>query len=289
MSIRSILVILLALVFGGSAALGIRTFLRQSQAGEAAIDTVPVVVAATDVPRFEALSADLIAVRNFPRELVPAGCMKTLEDAVDRVTLVSLGKGEPIPTEKLSAKGAGRGMGAIIPKGMRAFTINTPSVASHVAGFILPGSKVDVLLTVRTNGTDDGTGGTVTDTLLQNVEILAVDQRVEAPSSSKVDVKELNSVTLLVTPAHAAKLDMGQNAGTLHLSLRNPGDTVHTKTQPATLSELRLTKAPPLPEKKAPPKEAVVPAKFVPPPSPPVIRTLRGIQPGQLELRSENP
>ena len=70
--------------------------------------------------------------------------MKSLEEAVGRVTFVSLGKGEPIPTDKLSVKGAGGGMGAIIPKGMRAFTINTPSIASHVSGFILPGSKVEV-------------------------------------------------------------------------------------------------------------------------------------------------
>jgi pilus assembly protein CpaB len=290
MSIRSILVAILAVLCGGSAALGIRAFLRNS-VGEGPIETVPVVVAADNVSRFQALSTDMLVVRNYPRDLAPPGSMKTLDEALGRVTLVSLGKGEPVPSDKLSVKGAGRGMGAIIPKGMRAFTINTPSVASHVAGFILPGSRVDVLLTIRTGGGDDGTGGTATATLLQNVEILAVDQRVEAPSSSKVDVKELRSVTLLVTPEQASRLDMGQNAGTLHLTLRNPDDTDHTPTQTATLAELKITKVPAPAEKKEEPKDpdpketarqTLYPAA---PPIPATVRTLRGIYPGELELR----
>ena len=133
-------------------------------------------------------------------------------------------------------------MGAVIPKGMRAFTINTPNVASNVTGFILPGSKVDVLLTVKTNNPGDGTGGTITSTILQNMEILAVDQHVEATSSGKVDSKDLRSVTLLVTPQQAAKLDLGQNAGVIHLTLRNPEDKAEAAIQTSTLAELNLGK-----------------------------------------------
>jgi pilus assembly protein CpaB len=289
MSVRSILVVLLALVCGGSAALGIRAFLRHVRA-DAPAETLPVVVAAEDVARFQALTPDLLVIRNYPKDLVPQGCMQSLEEALDRATFVSLGKGEPIRTDKLGAKGAGRGMGSIIPRGMRAFTVNTPSIAAHVAGFILPGSKVDVLLTVKTSGADDGTGGTATTTILQNIEILAVDQRVEAPSSGKVDLKDLRSVTLLVTPEQADRLANGQNSGTLHLTLRNPGDTAETVTPPATLAELKLTKVAPPPEKKEekkePDKETVRQANYpTPPPTPPVVRTLRGIHPGEVELR----
>jgi pilus assembly protein CpaB len=299
---RSILVVGLALLFGGSAALGVNSFLRENGAVAAPPpDTVPVVVTSEEVARFAALSPDMLVVRNYPKDLVPPGSLKSLQEAVDRVTLVSLGRGETVLGEKLSAKGTGRGMGAVIPKGMRAFTINTPNVASHVAGFILPGSKVDVLLTVKPTGAMggpfDSSGGTFTTTLLQNMEILAVDQRVEAPSNSKVDIKELRSVTLLVTPAQAAKLDMGQNAGTLHLSLRNPDDPSETPTRPTTLAEVQPFRiVPPVVQPKAPsgpslgqtlaallakvpraPKAAL--------PSPPVvIRTLRGTQQGAVEL-----
>jgi Flp pilus assembly protein CpaB len=121
---------------------------------------------------------------------------------------------------KLSPKGQRR-LASLVSEGMRAFTIKT-NVASGVAGFILPGNKVDVILTVdssrlSTVGSIDRTGGGSTTTLLQNVEILAVDQKVEAPAENKVNSNDLRSVTLLVTPSQAAKLSLGQSKGDLHL------------------------------------------------------------------------
>src|SRR5262249_56623723 len=131
-------------------------------------------------------------------------------------------------------------------------TISTTTLASGVAGFILPGSKVDVLLTVTRTGTSDPTGGGQTSTLLQDVEILAVDQLVKAPADNRVDPKELRSVTLLVTPQQAAKLDLGQNKGILHLSLRNPEDHAPAVTRPATLADLGLYAEPPQQAAKQP-------------------------------------
>ena len=133
----------------------------------------------------------------------------------------------------------------MIPSGMRAFTIRTPHVAAGVGGFILPGNRVDVLLTTSGSGPNDVTGGGATTTLLQNVEVLAVAQRLDAPEANKVDPKEVSSVTLLVTPDHAAKLDLGMNRGLLHLALRNPEDNEEAETRPATMSQLRLHQEPP--------------------------------------------
>src|SRR5437879_8830127 len=126
---------------------------------------------------------------------------------------------------------------------MRAFTIPTTNVASGVAGFVMPGNRVDVLLTMNGVGTREQTGGGVTTTLLQNIEILAVDQRIDAPVDNKVDPAQLRSVTLLVTPEEAARLDLGQNRGSLHLSLRNPEDTRHAQARPATLTALEDRKS----------------------------------------------
>jgi hypothetical protein len=98
---------------------------------------------------------------------------------------------------------------------------------------------VDVLLTMTDVGQDPSGGGT-TITLLQNVEILAVDSRVEAPAENKVDANQLRSVTLLVTPDQAVNLNLGQDKGTLHLSLRHPNDSEVARTQPATLKQLRV-------------------------------------------------
>jgi pilus assembly protein CpaB len=123
-------------------------------------------------------------------------------------------------------------MAALVPDGMRAFTVPTPSAASGVAGFILPGNKVDVLLTL------EGRRGSVTTTLVQNLEILAVDQRTDAPADNRIDPNHLRSVTLLVTPDQAAKLGLAQNKGALHLALRNHRDDQVAATSPARLAEL---------------------------------------------------
>lgn len=290
MSVRSMLVVALALVSGGSAAVGIHTLRNQGLANLDA-ETVSIVVATADIARGATLSSDHLKLRTCPKDLVPEGALTRLEDVLDRVLFSALVKEEPILEGKLAARGSGRGMAALIPKGMRAFTIQTPNVATGVAGFILPGNKVDVLLTVTSFGGNDPTGGGSTTTLLQNVEILAVDQRVDAPAENKVDVKELRSVTLLVTPNQATKLDLGQNKGTLHLSLRHPEDNLPAETRPATLTDLRFHQEKPWDERAKGVLEGVgnlleqqARRRPAPAPPPPVasaqIRTLRGTSEG---------
>ena len=163
-----------------------------------------------------------------------------------RTILASVQAGEPLLNTKLADRDAGRGLAALVPEGMRAVTIQTSRVASNVAGFVLPGNRVDVLLTLR-GGNHDATGGGSSTTLLQAVEILAVDQRLDAPTENRVDPKLLRSVTLLVTPDQAGLLDLGQNMGTLSLSLRNPEDLAEAQTDPATVNLLRFTQRQPVP------------------------------------------
>jgi pilus assembly protein CpaB len=275
-SVRTVLIVILALVFGISAAVGVG--MMRGPFAQAATETVPVVVAAADVARFSTVTASHLTTRNWPKELVPPGAVTSIEEATDRVALIPLVKGETIHESKLAGRGSGRGLAPGIEKGKRAFTIQTPNVASGVAGFILPGNKVDVLLTVSGQG-DEVTKNGVTITLLQNVEILAVDQRVEVPADNKVDARELRSVTLLVTPHEAGRLDLGQNKGTLHLSLRNPEDTQYVTTRKATLAEIGLQE-----EKLWDVPRAGSALTATPPPEPTPqpfpIRTLRGTQEG---------
>jgi pilus assembly protein CpaB len=277
MSVRTVLILLLALVFGLSAALGVNLLMRKPQPEKP--ETVYVVVASTNVPRFGTLTYNQIRLKEMPSDMVPSGALTEIEDALGRAVYSGLVRDEIVLEGKLSA-GVGRGMGIAVPKGMRAFTISTTTLASGVAGFILPGSRVDVLLTVtRTGGQNDPTGGGQTSTLLQDVEILAVDQIVKAPADNRVDPKELRSVTLLVTPQQAAKLDLGQNKGILHLTLRNPEDHTAAATRPATLADLGLYEEPPAkqPEAKEPEKVAAPAPAPLPPPTPPArIRVMRG-------------
>jgi pilus assembly protein CpaB len=240
-SMRTILILFLALAFGGSAAVGVSAIVGSKGVANKKTDTVQIVVATADIPRGGMLTSDVLKLRESPKELAPVGAITRIEDAIQRAVFSPLVKDEPVLEAKLAPKGAGRGMAALIPKGMRAFTIQSTGITSGVAGFILPGNKVDVLMTVNSSsGADDKTGGGSTTTLLQNVEILAVDQKIDAPVENRVDPNELRSVTLLVGPDQAALLDLGQAKGTLHLSLRNIEDDAPANTRPATFNDLRF-------------------------------------------------
>lgn len=176
---------------------------------------------------------------------------------------------------------------------MRAFTITT-TLASGVAGFILPGNKVDVLLTIANVGATDQTGGGSTTTLLQDVEILAVDQKMNAPAENKVDAKEMRSVTLLVPPHQANMLELGQNKGTLHLALRHPKDHAAGASRPATMHDLQFHQERPWDERAkdvlAALGEALAKGRAATPPVRPdvapkkSIRTIRGSSEGLVQL-----
>jgi pilus assembly protein CpaB len=301
MTLRSILILLLAVACGGSAVVGVKSLTPQPAAA-AAPETVPVVVAAAEIPRGVSITAEQLKTRAFPKDYLAPGMITNVKDAVDRVSLGSFATDKPIFEEQLADKRGGRGWAAMIPHGMRAFTILTPTLASNVSGFLMPGNRVDVLLTVNSSSNDDLTGGGSTTTLLQHVEIWAVGQRVEVQPDNKVDAKEMQSVTLLVTPDQAAKLDLGQNKGTLHLSLRNPEDSAAAKTQPATLADMRFHQERPWDERakgvleavnkliqqaRAKMAQAAAKAPALPKEDPAVqIRTLRGPQESAVIVKS---
>jgi pilus assembly protein CpaB len=313
MSVRTILVITCALVFGGTAAMGVHLGLSKGDGAGANMATI--VVATANVPRGETVTTESVVARPYPKDLLPEGVITKVEDAVGRAAYVPLVKDEPLVEGKLAPKGAGRGLAALIKHGYRAITVQTPNVATGVAGFIVPGNKVDVLMTFNDRGPfgvmnpsitnlmggpppqEHQEGGTIT--LLENVEILAVDQKVDAPAENRMDANQMRSVTLLVTPEDAAKLTLGQNKGTIHLSLRSSSDAAKVASHPkATVSDLfsrggsweerarlllaglaRASVRPPAP--KGPPGAAPAPAQ---PPRLRTIRTFRGTREGMIHL-----
>lgn len=312
MSLRTLLVGIFAVVFGVAAAVG--AYVLSTGGGAAPpVETVSVVVATSDAARGQSLSASTLRRREWPKDALPAGVITEIEDAVDRTVLHPISKGELLLDNNLAPKGSGRGLASIIPDGMRAVTIQTPNVSTGVGGFILPGNKVDVVMTAGGMGSPDLPGGSSTFTLLQNIEVLAVDQRIEAPQDNKIDTKDMRSVTLLVTPADANKLELGQNKGTLHLTLRNPQDNSVDEVEPATLLALRFgggelglksteVEAPPPgllgAAKSGPPAQPQLSAVAAPveePVKPPAptrqkvihkLRTLRGVESSEITLQT---
>ena len=257
MSVRSILVVVLALVFGLSAAWGMNEFRKNNRVMVNA-ETTQIVVAAADMVRGQVVTEKYLTVAQWPKELIPADAVTKLEDAVDRSTKYTILAGDPLLTKKLASKDSGRGLAALIPMGMRAYTITASKVTSNIAGFILPGNRVDILLNLRASGRDDETGGGSTTTLLQAVEILAVDQALDAPVENKMDAKSVASVTLLVTPKQASLLDLGQHMGNLTLALRNPEDRAEAKTTPAILADIRYRQEKPVVVKDKPNSQVVL-------------------------------
>lgn len=241
MNIRPLLITLLGLACGGFAVMGIRQMNNNSGQNAAAVPVlkvVDVVMARTAIPRGHEVQADMLSVEKWPENMVPEGSMPTVEGAVGRVTLSQVFKGEPMLQGKLAAPGAGRGTGNLIKPGMRAYSIQSVNAAGIVAGLIVPGDRVDVILTVQSSSADP-TGGGTSSTLLQNVEILAIDQDLDPKAENRSDPK-LSTVTLLVTPKQASLLGLGQKAGVLSLTLRNPEDILEADTEPVTLADVRL-------------------------------------------------
>jgi pilus assembly protein CpaB len=234
---QTILIAGLALIAGIAAAIGVRRLARQWEP-QPVEPTVAVVTMADDVARGDRIPATALTVSRWPQSRVPADAVLDRDSTIGRVALVPLISGQPVFQSFLAPVNAVPGLASLVPEGMRAFTIRTPTIASGVAGFVLPGNRVDVLLTV--GAVPFLAPGTVTVTLLQSVEIMAVDQSLDAENMPPSRTKQLKSVTLLVTPEQAAKLSLAQNGGTLELSLRNPADHQPATTVPITVADLRL-------------------------------------------------
>ncbi|PYX81718.1 MAG: Flp pilus assembly protein CpaB, partial [Acidobacteria bacterium] len=115
-------------------------------------------------------------------------------------------------------------LAAKIPDGMRATAVKTNEVMS-VAGFMFPGSRVDVLVTIRG---ENNTASTITRTVLQNVQVLSTGTKIDPDPDGKPE--NIGVVTLLVSPEQSEKLALAQNQGTVHFVLRNGGDSAEPNT-----------------------------------------------------------
>ncbi|WP_435011146.1 Flp pilus assembly protein CpaB [Tundrisphaera lichenicola] len=287
MNPRTLIVVALAGVCGLSAMFLVQA-LRKPQ-DQPVIPKGGVVYAIAEIKPGETITAEMVELRQMPLSEIPEDAIREVEKAVDRAAMAQLDPGDMLRDKKLADKGAGRGLAAMVRPGMRAFTIQTPSFSSSMAGFLLPGNRVDVLLTVNSDGgMQDETGGGATTTLLQNVEILAVHTSVSTPTANKMNPDEARSVTLLVTPDEVELLDLGQNKGTLHLSLRNLKEPMGEKSKPVTMADLQIPRLKPDRARGRDDVEKPVPPPPVPLPPPPpafeefklTIRTLRGTAAG---------
>lgn len=182
---------------------------------------IDIVVAANDLQVGTKLDDRDLKIVNFPAESLPDGVIHQKARAVGRGVLQPISRGEFILAGKLADKDVA-GLPALIPSGMRAVSVRVNDVIA-VAGFVLPGTRVDVLLT----GNPGAGGEPVTTTVLENVAVLATGQKLERNAAG--DPQNTAVITLLVSPEDAQKLTLATQQGRIQLSLRNPLDTGQEK------------------------------------------------------------
>lgn len=230
--------------------------------------TQNLVVAAVPLPLGTRLDASNLHVIQWPANQQVAGMFSRVEDVANRAIITPLAENEPVLEGKLAPKESGAGLSATIPEGMRGVSVAVNEVVG-VAGFVTPGTMVDVLVTGRMLG---GGQGDITRTILENIRVLAAGQKVQQDREGKPQTVAV--ITLLVTPDEASKLTMASTDGKIQLALRNTVDS--KKIDPPTIQQVDLFTAsgPKLTIKHSTGggKKSVAP----PPPAPYVIEVITG-------------
>src|SRR5580765_4746935 len=216
---RIFAVLALAVLAGGGLAYGTFNAINTQPVKSVAAPTDPVVVSAADLPLGTELKKDDLTVVNFPKGATPEGAFATKEQVIGRGLIVSTVKNEPILDGKLASKEAGSGLPPVITPGMRAISVRVNEVIG-VAGYVLPGSRVDVLATASpTSQPQDATSKVI----LSNVQVLTAGTRLEQ-DAEKGKPMQVTVVTLLVYPEQSERLALASTEGKIQLALRNPLD-----------------------------------------------------------------
>jgi pilus assembly protein CpaB len=267
---RPFLLLILALISGGvAAAVALRYIQQQStplMAKEPA--KAQVVVAARTLPLGALVGERDVKTLEWTGGAVPAGFLSNPAEVVGRGLLVPIQENEPILVSKLAAQGAGGGLPVIIDEGMRAITIAVDQVVG-VAGFVLPSTRVDVLLTLQSN---ENLKEPATKVLMQNVRTLAAGQSIQQDKEGKP--QQVAVVTFLVSPEQAETLALASQQGRIQLTLRNMLDTSQVATNGTRMSALMGN----VPQRRTPTRRAAAVRTATPEPTPTTVEVFRGGQ-----------
>lgn len=219
--------VLAAILAGGISYL----LFRKLRANSARRNVVQVVAAASDLSPGITLAAKDVQIIEWPSDLSLAGSFAKIEDVVGKPLIYTLGAKEPILKRDLGAEGSGIGLAGKIPPGMRATAVKSNEIVG-VAGFLYPGSRVDVLATYNL----PGSAGAITQTVLQDVEVLTAGQTIEPDPQGKPQA--VNVVTLLLSPEDSQRLLLTSGQGTIQFVLRSGIDKKTVDLRPTRLDQL---------------------------------------------------
>lgn len=231
---RLFIVMALALLSGLAAAWLALNYLSQPESPIRPVQTseTEVVVAARDLSLGTVLTAEDVKLVGWPGGLLPEGYSSSVEEVLGRGVITNVVLNEPLISSKIAVKEAGGGLPIVIPEGMRGVSVRVDDVIS-IAGFVLPGTRVDVMVTLDQGGQADNP---VTKLILQNVPVLTSGQVVERDING--EPIQVTVITLLVSPEHAEQLVLAATRGRIQLALRNTLDIDSVTTQGVRLNSL---------------------------------------------------
>jgi len=277
MNQRFLTVLIFAFLVAGGASLLLYRLMASRVPVKAGPPTTQVIVAARNLGLGTLIKDSDLKFGEWTGTVPPSAVLKK-DDIIGRGVVATIYEGEPVLESRLAAKGAGAGLAAMIPAGMRAVAIRVNEVVG-VSGFVVSGMRVDVLISGNPPGTSAAELGHLSKTLLQNIEVLSAGQNFQKDAEGKpVQVPVVN---LLVTPDQAEMLSLASNQTTIQLVLRNPLDNQVAQTPGTAVARLFGNMLPaPKPEVKprpvAAPKPAPKPEEKPAPPPPFVVEMFHG-------------
>ena len=230
-----ILIVISLLLAVAAAWVANRWLISQTSASESGPSTVPVMTAAIDIPLGTKIEARHVSSIQMLADTAPKGSYDKVSAIEGKIALAGIMKGEILLAARFADQGAGSTLAAVVGENMRAVSVRVNDVVG-VGGFLLPGNRVDVVAAYRDRQ------DTLSETVVQNVKVLAVDQTAASDKNEPVVVR---AVTLEVSPPDAEKLILAEQRGSIQLALRNPLDEAVTKKVVAPVATVVRTQAPP--------------------------------------------
>lgn len=228
---RTLIVLVVAVATATVASASVYRAVRRIPVREVEVAHEYIVLASRALPVGASLSTADVKLVAWPSSSPLPGAFSTIDEVVGRGIVISISPNEPIIESKLAPKEAGAGLSPAIPRGMRAISVKVNEVIG-VAGFVVPGTRVDVLATVRRP--DDA----ITRVLVPNVEVLTAGTRYDQERAHDAKPIPSSVVTLMVTPSEAERIALASAEGQVTLMLRNPLDVSEPPTPGARLARL---------------------------------------------------
>lgn len=273
---RTAVVVGVAVLLAAIASLGMYRVVSRMPSSAAEVNTVDVVVAQHPLKLGTRLLKDHVKVVRWPADAPVDGAFAKLEDVLDRGVITNVGMNEPLTETKLAPREAGAGLPPSIPQGMRAISVKVNEVIG-VAGFVVPGTRVDVMVTLKARQNDEQS---MTRIVCSNVQVLTAGTRYDQEKAKEGNAIPSTVVTLLVKPDDGERIALAAQEGQLMLSLRNPLDVEPTVTTGVRTASLFGQPAPEPVKPKAAPRRTekvnVVPVVEPPPVTVTRVETFKG-------------